>query len=208
MVDVISKGCRHEGCKTRPIYNYENETKRFYCSEHKKVGMVGMVDVKNKMCTLCPTRVHEKYDGYCLRCYVYTIPHKPRVSRNYKLKDTCVVDFVKDKFPNVSWTTDKQVNDGCSLRRPDILLHFGDQVLIIEIDENEHTSYDCSCENKRIMQLSQDVGHRPIVIIRFNPDSYKKVSQKYLGVGKKIKKITYIILSADEGKAKAALTWS
>jgi hypothetical protein len=24
------------------------------------------------------------------------------------------------------------------------------------------------------MQLSQDVGHRPIVFIRFNPDAYKK----------------------------------
>jgi hypothetical protein len=43
----------------------------------------------------------------------------------------------------------------------------------IEIDENQHVAYDCSCENKRIMELSQDVGHRPIVFIRFNPDGYK-----------------------------------
>ena len=34
------------------------------------------------------------------------------------------------------------------------------------------TAYDCSCENKRIMELSQDVGHKPIVFIRFNPDDY------------------------------------
>ena len=40
------------------------------------------------------------------------------------------------------------------------------------MDESQHTEYDCSCENKRMMQLSQDVGHRPIVFIRFNPDSY------------------------------------
>ena len=43
----------------------------------------------------------------------------------------------------------------------------------VEVDENNHSSYDCSCENKRIMILSQDVGHRPITFIRFNPDKYK-----------------------------------
>ena len=33
--------------------------------------------------------------------------------------------------------------------------------------------YECSCENKRLMELSQDLGHRPIVFIRFNPDDYE-----------------------------------
>jgi len=50
------------------------------------------------------------------------------------------------------------------------------QVIIIEIDE--HIDYDCSCENKRIMELSQDVGHRPIVFIRFNPDDYETNGSK------------------------------
>ena len=45
-------------------------------------------------------------------------------------------------------------------------------VIIIEVDENKHNSYDCICENKRLMQLSKDIGHRPIVFIRFNPDKY------------------------------------
>jgi len=51
-------------------------------------------------------------------------------------------------------------------------LDLGYQVIIIEIDENQHIDYDCSCENKRIMEISQDLGHRPIVFIRFNPDDY------------------------------------
>jgi hypothetical protein len=45
-------------------------------------------------------------------------------------------------------------------------------IIIVEVDENAHTNYDSSCENKRIMELSKDVGHRPIVFIRFNPDQY------------------------------------
>jgi hypothetical protein len=64
------------------------------------------------------------------------------------------------------------VEDGCSRRRPDVLIDFGEQLLCVEIDENMHTSYDCSCENKRLMEISQDVGHRPLVFLRFNPDSY------------------------------------
>ena len=53
-----------------------------------------------------------------------------------------------------------------------LLLDLGYQVVIVEVYENQHTDYDCSCENKRIMEISQDVGHRPLVFIRFNPDEY------------------------------------
>ena len=100
-------------------------------------------------------------------------PDKP-VSRNYKTKEYSVVDFVKFKFPNFQWISDKTITGGCSRRRPDLLLDLGYQIIIIEVDENQHTDYDCSCENKRIMELSQDLGHRPIVFIRFNPDDYNK----------------------------------
>jgi hypothetical protein len=51
-------------------------------------------------------------------------------------------------------------------------LDLGYQVIIVEVDENQHEQYDCSCENKRLMELSQDVNHRPLVFIRFNPDDY------------------------------------
>lgn len=67
---------------------------------------------------------------------------------------------------------DKTITDGCSRRRPDIMLDLGYQIIIVEVDENQHINYDCSCENKRIMELSQDVDHKPIVFIRFNPDEY------------------------------------
>jgi hypothetical protein len=51
-------------------------------------------------------------------------------------------------------------------------LDLGYQIIVIEIDENQHADYDCSCENKRLMELSQDLGHRPVIFIRFNPDEY------------------------------------
>jgi len=123
------------------------------------------------------TRVHDKYDGYCLFCYINLFPDKP-VTRNYKTKEYSVVEFVKNKYPAYNWIADKKISDGCSKRRPDLLLDLGYQVVIVEVDENQHIDYDCSCENKRIMELSQDVGHRPIVFIRFNPDEYIVDSKK------------------------------
>ena len=172
MVNVKSKTCLHEGCKTQPIYNNEGETKGLYCSEHKQEGMI---DVKHRTCKtyLCSTLVQKKYDGYCRFCYMNLFPDKP-VSRNYKTKEQSVVEFVKTKFPKMSWVADKIIQNACSKRRPDLLLDLGYQVIIVEIDENQHIDYDCSCQNKRIMELSQDVGHRPIVFIRFNPDEYEK----------------------------------
>jgi len=172
MVDVKSKTCIHTGCKVRANYNMKEETTALYCATHK---LEGMVDVKSKTCKSdwCFTRVQEKYDGYCLFCYMNLFPDKP-VSRNYKTKEFAVVEFVKTKFPDFDWITDKRIFDGCSKRRPDMTLDLGYQILIMEIDENQHIDYDCSCENKRITQLSQDVGHRPIIVIRFNPDAYIK----------------------------------
>ena len=168
MVNVIDKKCLE--CNKCPSYNYVGEKKTMYCVKHKKEGMI---DVTHKQCKSewCTTIVQKKYDGYCVYCYMNLFPDK-HVSRNYKTKEYAVVDFVKTKFPDLEWITDKRVNGGCSSRRPDMLLDLFTQVIIIEIDENQHTEYDCSCQNKRIMELSQDVGHRPIVFIRFNPDDY------------------------------------
>ena len=173
MVDVRSIKCFEDGCSTRANYNIKGAIRGLYCKIHKKPNME---DVINNRCQSdwCFTIVtNKKYDGYCLHCYINLFPDKP-VSHNYKTKEFAVVEHIKSNFPNVDWIADKQVSNGCSRRRPDLLLDLGGQVLIVEVDENSHNTYDCSCENKRIMELSQDMGHRPIVFIRFNPDKYIK----------------------------------
>ena len=110
----------------------------------------------------------------CLRCFMYTFPDKP-VVRNYKTKERAVplgtsltvVEFVYEHYSldKYDWVNDKTVQDGCSHKRPDLLLHLGYQVLIVEVDENAHQSYNTFCDHKRTMQIS-------IVFIRFNPDKY------------------------------------
>lgn len=117
----------------------------------------------------CDTMGSRLLDGYCLRCFTKEFPDSPRV-RWVRCKELAVFRALSDWFPNVTWVSDRAVEGGCSKRRPDVLADFGDFVLIIEVDEFQHTDY--SCENKRMMEISRDLHHRPVVLIRFNPDAY------------------------------------
>jgi hypothetical protein len=139
-----------------------------------------MKNVKNKKCKVegCNTQIWNPcYEGYCTRCFFYTFPDKP-ISRNYKTKEKAVVDFVEENFELYNFIWDRRVEGGCSLRRPDLLLNLENQVVIIEIDENKHYNYECICENKRLMEISQDINHKNMVMIRFNPDKYVNKNNK------------------------------
>lgn len=142
----------------------KHKIRKNYC---KECG--GSSLCKSEWCTISGMK---KYNGYCLNCCINICPDI-EVYRNYKTKEKEVVDEVIKEFPDFTWIADKKIAGGCSKRRPDLLLDMGDNIIIIEVDENKHTSYDCSCENKRLMEISQDVGHRPIIFLRFNPDGYE-----------------------------------
>lgn len=150
-------------CKGSQICDH-GKYKRF-CKEHDGRNLC-----KSSLCETTKNKNKIKFQGYCTYCFIHIFPDEP-ITRNYKTKETCVRDYIKENFPNDQWVCDRQIKDGCSRKRPDVLLDVGSHVLIIEIDENKHSTYDCSCENKRLMELSLDIGHRPIVFLRFNPDA-------------------------------------
>ena len=170
MVDVKNKRCIYEGCQKHPVYNVLGKKRPLYCASHKTDGMVNVIHPSCKS-DWCQTLVTQKYEGYCLFCYIRIFPDKP-VSRNYKTKERAVAEHIIAVFPNLLWILDKRIAGGCSRRRPDILLDLDHQVVIVEIDENQHKDYDSSCETKRMMELSLDLDCKPVVFIRFNPDDY------------------------------------
>ena len=136
---------------------------------------------------LCESKRLSKYDGHCAFCYYHLFPDKPN-ARNYKTKERSVTEFILNTFPEYTWITDKKVEDGCSLRRPDLLLDLGYQVIIVEIDETQHKSYEEICNNRRTMEISKDLNHRPIIFIRFNPDAYSDKDNKQINSCWKINK--------------------
>ena len=166
--------CIIEGCQKQPCYNVEGESKALYCSGHKKDGMVNVISktCKNEWCHLL-VKANSRNEGYCLNCCIHEFPDK-KVFRNYKTKECAVAEYIKTEFSDVDWIIDKVVNGGCSKRRPDLLLDMGYQVIIVEVDEHQHKPYDTTCDIARINDLFTDVGDRPIILIRFNPDKYVK----------------------------------
>jgi hypothetical protein len=86
-----------------------------------------------------------------------------------------VKEYLYKTFPEVDWVHDESIKNlqgGCHDKRPDFLIDLGYLVIVIEIDEHQHRAYETTCENSRMMQISEDIGHRPLTMIRFNPDSY------------------------------------
>jgi EsV-1-7 cysteine-rich motif len=166
MIDVKHKRC--EKCDTiRACFNFKG-LKPFFCLNCKEKNMINVVD---KQCILCESVLaNERYDDHCLRCFIYSFPDN-NISRIYKVKERHVTDFIEKEFPK-EFIFDKVIEGGCSKRRPDAFKDCGTHSIIIEVDENQHKTYEEICENKRTMELFRDLANRPIIFIRFNPDSY------------------------------------
>jgi hypothetical protein len=174
MINIKDAKCTEPGCTLIPSFNIIGKKKGLYCARHKKTDMV---NVREKTCKteFCSTQVSDKYEGYCLNCFMHYFPDRP-VARNYKTKEKAVREFIYSAYPQYSWIADKSIQNATSRRRPDLCIDLSSHVLMIEIDENQHVKYDCTCQNKRIMELSLDVNHRPLILIRFNPDKYIDLS--------------------------------
>ena len=142
---------------------------------HQKIKLYCKICDGKYLCksSWCETTRNKKYEGYCLPCFVNNPENQNKpLMRNYKTKEKEVLTQITESFTEFTWISDKKIQDGCSKRRPDLLLDMGTHIIIVEIDENKHIYYDCTCENKRLMEISQDLNHRPIIFIRFNPDEY------------------------------------
>lgn len=176
MVGKHSKLCHVADCSHTAVYGYENDKVRRSCVFHRESGMQFLIDAR-KPCRqekfVCGATANPKYDGYCRHCFGNLFPDDAR-ARDYMTKERLVRASIREMFPQFAgqWICDKKIADGCSCRRPDMLLQLEDYFVIVEIDENQHEQYDAGCENARMMEISRDIGHRPAFFIRFNPDSY------------------------------------
>ena len=204
MVDVVNKRCEGLDCDKHPNFGmiWKNPTHCKKCADDDMVDVVhkrcagvdcdkkpthcgqcaddDMVDVVNKRCETCDSsKMNSKYNPNCAACHFYLHPDDPRI-RNYKTKEQAFMSPLQSKYPEM--ILDRIVIGGCSKRRPDGLLDRLTHSVIIEIDEDQHVGYESICDNKRTMELFQDLGSRPIVFIRLNPDAYTLEGKRIKGV--------------------------
>jgi hypothetical protein len=172
MINVLHIRCAVLECQKHPNFGIEYQ-RPTHCKSHSS-GM--MYNVSKKVCITCnTTTANRKYIPNCARCHYYLNPDDPRIT-NYKKKEHTFMMPLKDVYPTI--ILDKIIVGGCSKKRPDGLIDCGTHSIIIEIDEDQHISYNKMCDNNRTMTLFNDLGCRPLIIIKMNPDSYT-IDHKY-----------------------------
>jgi hypothetical protein len=169
MIDVKTRRCEYEDCRTVPVFNLPGTKRGVFCSNHKKDGME---DVRNPRCKTPMCDVILSYSKeYCSRCSAYTFPNQPS---RFKTREMKLKEYLTVQYPANTIVHDKRVE--CHLYRPDFVFDMGSHTIVIELDENQHKSYDTSCDNKRLMSIFHGLASRPMVMIRFNPDRYDNVA--------------------------------
>lgn len=106
-------------------------------------------------------------------CYYHLHPDAPQ-RRTYLTKQKHLHQTLTQQLPDRPFRYDTIVDGGCSKRRPDFLFDCGTHTVMVENDEDRHVGVQC--EDKRTMELFRDLGNRPLVQIRFNPDMYRTVA--------------------------------
>jgi hypothetical protein len=116
--------------------------------------------------------MHHLYRPHCTSCHNYLNPEAVVARSRLKSKEGHLQEELKKAFVSSPYTWNKTVDGGCSGRRPDFRWECSTHSVIVECDELQHASSLPECEHKRAMELWLDLGSRPLVLIRFNPDSY------------------------------------
>lgn len=175
---LIGRMCKKCG-KKQANYGFKGKSKTHCasCREPEMIYIGGMCKTPH-----CETRASSKYDGYCFRCYCYHNPDA-EIPRRYLTKEIylykCLKQFFTTYLPDLKLIHNKYIQGGQFRRRPDFLLDCTTHNIVIELDENQHNTKDYQCETKRQMQIFQDLGNLPLIMIRFNPDQYKIGKKKF-----------------------------
>ena len=114
----------------------------------------------------------------CAGCFYRFYPND-KIPRRFKCKQHYFNEKLIEEFGVNFFQYDKKIKCGCSGRMPDWFIDCFKYSIIIELDEDQHKYI--SCDEKRMMELFQDLGNRNLVLIRINPDKYKQGEEKIKG---------------------------
>ena len=114
----------------------------------------------------------------CAGCFYRFYPND-EIPRRYKKKQHYFNEKLIEEFGVNFFQYDKKIKCGCSGRMPDWFIDCYKYSIIIELDEDQHKY--TSCDDKRMMELFTDLGSRPLVLIRINPDKYEGRTKKRKG---------------------------
>ena len=195
MIDVQNKYCQINGCNIRRYYGFLGKVPT-HCASHKQKGMITS---PTKPCKSCKqlgthesngTRFCENHapvnsdnlgvnpctscglddiltNGKCNTCDPTTQKIRQHAKEN-RIKDILEangIQFIHDKILE---------GTSCGRERPDFQIDCGSHFVYVEVDEHQHQSYACECEQTRMINLVE-VRRIPVRFIRYNPDYYEPI---------------------------------
>jgi hypothetical protein len=197
MIDVLHKKCVL--CNTGCLYGYPG-IKPSHCYTHRQKGMIKRSKSKciipkckaiaiygsNWVATHCEDHRLPEEDNLvereCKSCNLLMVLdindhcefcNPKSFERSRLAKQNGLMDYLNSQGLEGD-STDTTVDNGvCGKERPDRVYDFGDKVVILECDENQHKERNCDCEQIRMVNISQTFGGIPVFFIRWNPDNYK-----------------------------------
>lgn len=194
MVNIKAKRCV---CgKAQPFFGMKGDTKAFHCGSCKKDGMIDILSIRAPTRTCkgtfelqeqglkCPfeARGKKKYDYYCTKCFEQNFPQDIRSNAiRSKTPEYKVRDFLAQHYTSPSFIHNKALYTGqldCSCRRRiDFRALYGNTLLCIEVDEEQHKYRNKEDETLRYDDLMMLHGGK-FMFIRLNPDSYIDIHGK------------------------------
>ncbi|MDD4930618.1 MAG: hypothetical protein PHG66_00495 [Candidatus Colwellbacteria bacterium] len=154
--------CEHEICKETPNYTDKDDSYPLRCGEHK---LDDDIQISEANCMICDQVLFIKSDSkmcnICAKVDITTIRHEKELKVKTLLEES-EIDFIHDKTSDPS----------CHKHRPDFLIDCETHYIVIEVDENQHSSYADECETARMVNIQQGIGGPNVLFIRFNPDGY------------------------------------
>lgn len=155
--------CEIKNCPNKPYYTDDNTNYPKRCVNHKIDTDKNIVE---KPCSSCKLIYHlNEGTDLCEDCNNF----KKGVQKTKELAVKALLDGNNIKYIS----HDNKIIDGCSRYRPDFVIETLTHNVIVECDENQHSSYSPECELARMYQIFQDFGGKHVIFIRFNPDNYK-----------------------------------
>lgn len=101
---------------------------------------------------------------FCFRCFCELHPEEEIPHRRYQ-KEHYIHGVLLERYPDI--VHNKPLASG---RRPDWLITFDTHNIIVECDENQHLVSAYLDDGNRTQDIFKDLGNRPAIFIRFNPD--------------------------------------
>jgi hypothetical protein len=206
MISIMKKTCQSVTCRADAVYGKSEFHRAQYCHAHTPDHTTYVHVVAARRCCECDADydvVVECGGGSSQPSRKYCLAHCPVGAYETVMKRLCKYCDLRDDSPLVcvsckqrshkkEWAVvqhlrrtvrtpflydDYGLNPACTKRRPDIRFELPTHDVIVEVDENQHRGYEESCECARMSEIVGAIGGKPVVFIRYNPDTVRHNGQ-------------------------------